>query len=138
MTTWEIPVPMVETDRHGRACPWTLNDRPPWTTRRMHAARIKSDVAWRVKQQKIPPQDHVTVQLHYAPGDNRRRDADNLVATSKPAVDALVRSGVVRDDSPQYVTQLMPTIHAGNQERRLWLVITDDAPGGVPDYRDTP
>ena len=49
---------------------------------------VREAVAWRARQAHIPPQEHVTVQLHYAPGDARRRDAPNLVATSKPAVDA--------------------------------------------------
>lgn len=120
---WEIPVPMVMTDKAGKSCPWTLNDRPHWTRRRSNTDRIRTDVGWWVKHFRIPPMEHVTVQLHYAPGDNRRRDVDNLVTTSKAAVDAIVKAGVVKDDSPEFVTQLMPMIHGGKGERRLWLVV---------------
>lgn len=123
MTEWRIDVPMVMEDHRGRSVPWTLNDRTHWTKRRTNAARIRSDVAWLVKAVKIPHQDHVTVQLHYAPGDNRRRDADNLVASAKPAVDALVTAGVVDDDRPEFVTHLMPVIHGGRGDRALWLIV---------------
>ena len=135
-TRWEIEVPMVMTDRDGKPRPWTLNDRPHWSKRRMNAARIKSDVAWRIKQAKIPMLAHVTVQLHYAPGDARKRDADNLVASAKPAVDAIVGL-VVKDDTPEFVTHLMPVIHPGSRRtcgvRRLWLEITASGPDTPPD-----
>jgi crossover junction endodeoxyribonuclease RusA len=111
------------TDRDGKPRPWTLNDRPHWAKRRANSAQIYSEVGWRVRQQRIPRQAHVTVQLHYAPGDNRRRDVDNLVASAKAAVDAIVRAGVVVDDRPEFVTHLMPAIHGGRCERRLWLVV---------------
>lgn len=134
VTRWEIDVPMVMTDRDGKPRPWTLNDRPHWSKRRDMVQEILRDVGWRVRQQRIPRLPHVTVQLHYAPGDNVRRDADNLVATSKPAVDAIVGL-VVQDDTPEFVAHLMPAIHKGAGERRLWLVVvaTDR-----PEIEETP
>lgn len=122
-TRWELDVPMVMTDKTGKPCPWTLNDRPHWTRRRTMTDQIHHTVGWLAKQAHIRVQDHIRIQLHYAPGDNRRRDEDNLVATSKIAVDAIVRAGVVNDDSPRFVTHLMPAIHGGPCARRLWLVV---------------
>jgi crossover junction endodeoxyribonuclease RusA len=79
----------------------------------------------------VPACSHLTVTLHYAPGDNRRRDADNLAPTLKAACDALARGPrrdwigleLVPDDTPRYMTKHMPVIHPGAGERRLWLEI---------------
>jgi crossover junction endodeoxyribonuclease RusA len=94
-----------------------------WTKRRTWTQKIRSDVAWLLKAAKIPPQEHVTVVLHYRPGDNRRRDPSNLMPTQKAAVDAMTTAGIVKDDAPQWVTELMPVIHRGAGERALWLEI---------------
>jgi len=42
---------------------------------------------------------------------NRRRDEDNLVASLKPMYDGLVRAGVVKDDTQQYMVRHWPKIH---------------------------
>lgn len=132
---WTINVPMVMLDTAGKPRPWTLNDRPHWTKARMNAQMIRNDVTWRAKQQHLPALEHITVQLHYAPGDNRRRDEDNLVITAKHALDGIVRAGVVGDDSPQFVTHLMPAIHGGKGMRQLWLVV---AATPRPEIEETP
>jgi crossover junction endodeoxyribonuclease RusA len=118
---WELELPLWE----GKP-PLTSNE-----TRRMHwrveRARIKfirrEATEWRAREAKIPPCDRISVGLHYLPGDKRRRDASNLIATQKPAVDALVRLGIVPDDCAPYVTEQMPVIHLGPGARRLWLVV---------------
>lgn len=77
--------------------------------------------------------DHVTVQLHYRPPDNRRRDEDNLAATSKPCFDALAAGtvkhpgyGLVPDDNPRYMTKLTARIHPADKGKppALWLEVS--------------
>lgn len=124
---WEIDVPMCMPNRKKPA-PLTLNARLHWRVKADLTHEIRNVVAWRAKAAHIPALEHVTVQLHYAPGDNRSsRDVDNLVATSKPACDGIVAAGVVPSDAPKWVTQLMPVIHGGTLSpgwpRRLWLVV---------------
>ncbi|MFI5784063.1 hypothetical protein [Nocardia sp. NPDC051570] len=89
--------------------------------------------------------DHVTVQLHYRPRDNRVRDTDNLWATLKPACDALTVGktagvsrrtkravpaqlgyGMVQDDSPRWMAKPEPIIHEAVQGEpgSLWLELT--------------
>lgn len=125
---WLLTVPLVIPGRNGgQPRPLTTNDRLHFRPKARYVAAIREAVAWRAREAKIPPQEHVTVQLHYAPGDARRRDAPNLVATSKPAVDALVDAGVVPDDTARWVEELMPVLHvpAGglHRVRSLWLVV---------------
>lgn len=124
---WEIDVPMtVHGVRYHR--PLAANDHWHWRTLAGHAAAIRAGVAWNAKNVGIPHCDHISVGLHYAPGDNRRRDPSNLMATQKPAVDGLVDAGVVEDDDPLHVTEHMPVIHPGRYQRRLWLVVEASRP----------
>lgn len=118
---WEIDVRMVMRGR-----PLTLNDRMHWRVKAELVRIIRNSVAWQAKQQRIGALKHATIQLHYAPGRGGKHDADNLVATSKPAVDGLRDAGVIVDDSTEHVTQLMPTIHPGKGVRRCWLEIQED------------
>ncbi|RBO87055.1 RusA family crossover junction endodeoxyribonuclease [Nocardia puris] len=77
---------------------------------------------------------HVTVQLHYRPRDNGRRDTDNLVATLKPICDALAAGtakhpgyGMVPDDIPRWMAKPEPIIHppaAKGLPGALWLEVT--------------
>lgn len=81
--------------------------------------------------------DYVTVQMHYRPRDNRRRDTDNLVATLKPVCDALASGtakhpgyGLVADDTPEFMGKPEPIIHAAEkgQQGQLWLVLSWEVP----------
>lgn len=123
---WRVDVPLVVAGKKQDQ-PLTSNARLHWTVKAGYTRLIRERVGWLAKAERIPAQDHVTVQLHYLPGDNRRRDAPNLVASQKPAVDALVDAGIVPDDTARWVTELMPVIHEG-QGRALWLEITAGAP----------
>jgi crossover junction endodeoxyribonuclease RusA len=106
---------------HGR--PWTANDRVHWRTRALYTRTIRESVAWVAKSLHIGPQAHITVGLHYQPGDSRRRDAPNLTTSQKPSVDGLRDAGIVPDDTAEFVTELMPVIHPGKNRRALWLEI---------------
>lgn len=130
-TRWEIPVPMVVSGKRG-AAPLTMNHVRRWHWRKVRplVQQIRESVAWRAKQ-VIPPLDHITVGLHYAPGDNRLLDAANLQASQKAAVDGLVDAGVVRGDDERFVTEVSPVVHRPDGTawlvRRLWLEITSEA-----------
>jgi crossover junction endodeoxyribonuclease RusA len=117
---FELDIPL-----HRGKPPLTANQRLHWAEKGRRTRIIRDAVAWRARQAKVPPAQHVTAQLHYQPCDARRRDPSNLYATSKPAIDALQDAGVVPDDDPRYVTEVNPRIHPPvlNQPRRLWLHI---------------
>lgn len=116
--------PMVVPTRRGRLPrPWTSNDRVHWRTRHRYSRIIRRAVATTARSLAIGPQEHIVVGLHYRPGDRRRRDAPNLNASQKPAVDGLVDAGVVPDDTSRWVTELQPTIHDEPGPRELWLSV---------------
>lgn len=122
-TTYEIDVTLVANGNK----PLTHNQRYNHFRRNQLVQKIRNDAGWAAKalmrKHKIGQQRHITVQLHYRPGDSRGRDAPNLTATSKPAIDGLVDAGLVTDDRDAYVTEIMPVIHPEPGKRRLWLTV---------------
>ena len=110
--------------------PLSLNDRGQTpgarAARSAVAALIKKDTATLARVAGIGPQESIHVRLNYRPKDRRRRDADNLVATLKPAIDGLVAAGIVPDDCPPYVDWSAPRIHEPAADRKplLWLTVT--------------
>ncbi|WP_063710918.1 hypothetical protein [Nocardia niigatensis] len=130
----------------GRAIlklPWTapplsLNDRGRTPgARYAHARRVaevRATVHRLARAAQLPRGlDRVTVLLHYRPRDNRRRDTDNLVATLKPACDALAAGtrahpgyGMVPDDIPRHMAKPEPIIHEAERGKRgaLWLEVS--------------
>lgn len=114
--------------------PLSLNDRGHHQARARVVADVRRTVYLMARAHQLPKGlDHVTVQLHYRPRDNRRRDTDNLVATLKPACDALAAGtskhpgyGLVPDDIPSHMSKPEPIIHPAEkgQPGQLWLDIT--------------
>lgn len=81
---------------------------------------------WAIRAARIPACGQVRAGLHYIPKDARRRDPDNLVASFKPVVDALVDEGVVPDDTQAYVERDWPLIYDPDtriQGGRFWLSV---------------
>lgn len=126
--SWEIDIPL---DIWRGKVPLTANQRLHWRVRAHRTKWVRQAVYAAAHDAAIPVCQHLTVGLHYRPGDNRLRDADNLVPTLKVACDALARGKrrdwvgleLVPDDTPQYMTKLMPVIHPGPGVRRLWLEV---------------
>jgi crossover junction endodeoxyribonuclease RusA len=115
----ELDIPLVL----GRP-PLTANDRRHWAQKASLTRMVREAVCWRAREHKLNPQGYVIVQLHYTPPDRRRRDPSNLMPTQKPAVDGLVDAGVVPDDTPEYVGELMPVIHPpSGTGPRMWLAV---------------
>lgn len=115
---FELDVPMLRNKP-----PLTANQRLHWREKAKRTVLVRGSINLLARNAKIGPATRLTVQLHYAPGDNRRRDSPNLCATSKPAIDGLIDAGCVPDDTDAYVTELMPVIHPGPGIRRLWIEI---------------
>lgn len=106
--------------------PITANNRFHWAKKAKITKQIRHEALIRAKAARIKPSEHVHVKLMYRPADNRRRDPSNLMPTQKALVDGLVDAGVVPDDTPQYVTEYMPTIlpAEGRERAEMWLEIS--------------
>jgi len=71
--------------------------------RNRHFRRIHHDVGWLIAGRSRPklPLLRSTVDIHaYLP---QPLDLDNLYSGAKPYIDALTRSGIIRDDSERYI-----------------------------------
>lgn len=136
-THWEI-VDHYVSPKTGKLLPkkrrrvWdalTGNARVHWTRRHKAVQEVITAVVLLAKVHKVPACDHLTVSLHWAPGDRRRADVDNLVALQKVCCDGLARGRkdlpglhLVPDDTPKYMTKLMPEI-VEPPTNGLWLEV---------------
>ena len=131
---FELDVPMLPPPkaRTTRPCePLNANWRLHYHERARRTRIIRDGVLVAARAARIPAGRHLTVALHYQPGDNRRRDEDNLYPTLKAACDALARGPrrewigleLVPDDTSAHMTKLSPIIHLGRGERRLWITV---------------
>lgn len=116
--------------------PLSLNSRMHWAAHASAVSRVKAVTRNAVMVADVPHLAHVHVEMHYRPATNRFRDIDNLVATQKPAVDALHQrdsspnvpvpfAPIVDGDDPRYVTCAWPVLHPclKGQPAALWLML---------------
>lgn len=92
-----------------------------------HAERkqILQDVGWLARAKKLPTGlSAIHVTLLWRPKQIRRRDSDNPAPTIKACIDALVRHGVVPDDSSRYVSSEAQIVDGRcPAPHGLWLVV---------------
>jgi crossover junction endodeoxyribonuclease RusA len=114
--------------------PWTA---PPLTQnglRRMHhmaEAKAKrqalEEARWAIKAARLPFMAGAIVILNWQQPDRRRRDGDGAAPTLKVVLDALVKEGVLHDDSWVEVPHSGITCHppVKGQPGALWVTLTD-------------
>lgn len=111
--------------------PLTANQRLHYMARSQKTRMVRETTMLLARAAQIPAGRHITVCLYWAPGDRRRRDADNLVPTLKACADALARGRrrdwvgleLVPDDTPAYMEKLMPVIVPPPAVPGLWLEV---------------
>lgn len=120
--SWRVDLPFT--------APISLNGRGHWQTRARQIAHIRRGSLLVIRAARVPALPRISVELHYAPRDRRRRDPLNLVATLKPLEDAIVDAGVVPDDTPAFVLPTMPVIDppTGASRGALYVVIRELRP----------
>ncbi|MFJ5984271.1 hypothetical protein [Lentzea sp. NPDC092896] len=128
---------MSATTTHRLDLPWERpplrsNDRRHYREQAKVVAAVRSATVVLARAAKLPAGNHLTVQLHYAPGRRTRMDSHNLHPTVKACVDALARGKrrdwvgleLVPDDTDEYVTILTPQIHYPPEPGpRCWLTV---------------
>lgn len=91
--------------------PLSLNQRLHWAAKAIKTQDIRKAVAVLARQHRTfvggrvtwPVKPPVTVELVWTVTDRRHRDTDNPVPTLKACIDGLRDSGLLRDDSSEYV-----------------------------------
>lgn len=88
--------------------------------------KLEEDIA--VFFKGVPKYDGpVTIHFHWIE-DNRRRDLDNVCFAKKFILDALVKSGHLKDDNRRYVTGFRDTFAYGKRARVI-LYIKEETHG---------
>lgn len=107
------------------------NARPSHWSQRAQATRtVINAVVIAASAAGLKPCRHLTVQLVWAPGDNRTADRGNLMGIHKAVLDALARGRpdlpglqLVPNDSDRWVEELMPRIDRPPATPGLWLEV---------------
>jgi crossover junction endodeoxyribonuclease RusA len=90
--------PMITVRIPGR--PPTPNARRHWRTTHRDNAEWKEYARFRtLTSGELPTITACTIAIEFVVPDRRRRDLDNLIASTKPLTDGIVASGLLADDS---------------------------------------
>lgn len=137
MTTWTLTPGWSKP-------PLNMNDRLHRMAEYTQQQAIRKAGKLLAKSARIPACSHIEVAMIWTVPDRKRRDDENPVATLKPFCDGLVDAGIVPDDTPEYMTKLMPTIRYVKGQHGVRFVVrsieTADASrpaSPVPDQKQT-
>lgn len=117
-----------------------------YAQRHLAVKQVIQDVSAAATKAGLRPCEHLTVQLVWAPGDNRRADDDNLWNLQKVCCDGLARGRkdlpglqLVPDDTRQWMEKLAPRIDRPPVPAGLWLEVLchREPPTPHPDTRLT-
>lgn len=81
---------------------FSRNSRVHWSTIHRVQDQVADDIYLLLRESGWTPGtplDSAVVSIEFVVPDKRVRDADNLITSSKPIMDALVTHGVIKDDS---------------------------------------
>lgn len=95
---WDLRLPYTSP-------PLSLNKQAHWAKIHRTKVQLQTDLAWLLKAHKVLAMDHAWIWLEWTPGVVRRRDTDNPEPTRKACIDAIVRAGLLEDDTPEFVTR---------------------------------
>lgn len=89
---------------------------------RYKGAKLKKDtealIIAEIKQQKVQPVTEYPVEVFIRWLEpNRKRDVDNIQSSKKFILDAMVKAGVLVNDSQRYVEQVYDVVEVGNSAR---------------------
>jgi Holliday junction resolvase RusA-like endonuclease len=104
------------------------NGRVHWAVRAKAKDAARRRIACECLLQRIvPPDAPVRLTFRWCFPTLGRHDIDNLIATAKPLIDALVEAGVLDDDDSTHVVAVTAEVAYEKGRRALEIVI---APAG--------
>lgn len=108
--------------------PLSLNDRMHWRPKYEATKRVQGEalICIRNTKPRLPRLVAAEVVLCWRVPDLRERDLDNVVATLKPVIDALVQAGVLPKDDWKHVRQASTRIDPPEPGKKVavWLEVT--------------
>jgi crossover junction endodeoxyribonuclease RusA len=114
------------------APPLSLNDREHWRPKAKRVKAARTEVRWAVRgtSPRPPRVEAAEVVLHWRIPNRIRRDLDNLSASLKPAIDALVDEHILPDDDWTHVLLAGSRIHPPEPGQRaaMWLEVIPKEP----------
>ena len=89
---------------------------------RYKGAKLKKDtealIIAEIKRQKVQPITEYPVEVFVRWVEpNKKRDVDNIQSSKKFILDAMVKAGVLVNDSQKYVAQVHDVVEIGNSAR---------------------
>lgn len=125
---WRIDLPF--------ATPLSMNDREHWASKAAKTRHMRRAAHVLVRAAHIPVLPRVTVTLHYAPRDARRRDPLNLAPTLKACEDGCVDAGLMADDNADVFTSTMPVIDPpAGRNSGMYLIVQEVLGPQIPQNR---
>jgi crossover junction endodeoxyribonuclease RusA len=107
----------------------SLNGREHWAARNRTFQSLKKAAWAMLLNARLPKLERVTVRVIYDPPDRRPRDPDNLSATVKPLVDAIVAAKILPDDTSEHVLWAHGEVSTEvRRPSRLRIIITEVLP----------
>ena len=103
----------------------TLNGRQHWRARNELGQVIKDAAIIMARKAKVPHLERVTITAEYRPPDRRRRDADNIAAAVKYAIDGITAAGVLKGDDYRYVASVTCMLGKPCPRGQLVLYVTE-------------
>ena len=106
--TCEIPIKFLSFNGYVDLC----------RKNRYQSAKYKrqaeDEIGWYIK--RLPKFKTVHIHFHWVE-ENKRRDLDNVCYAKKFILDALVKYGKLKDDSPKYVRSFSDTFGYGHKTK---------------------
>lgn len=99
---------------------------------RYEAARYKRDIeaVINIFIRDLPRFDNpVTIHFHWVEG-TKRRDLDNVAFAKKFILDAMVKSGKLKDDNRRFVTAFRDTFEYGRETKVILTIEEQEAHNG--------
>lgn len=104
----------------------TRANRTHWSVGAKLKLEAEKRIGWYIREAKLEPVKapvHVEIAW-YEP--NRRRDVDNITSAVKFVLDALVREGVLQDDSQRWVRAIAHFICIDHEHPRVVVTLTEE------------
>jgi len=121
MTTWILNIPMVPPSAN-------VYIRQHWATR----AKLRDEwhlAVWALcNEARVTPLDKCTINCTIYFRDKRKRDLDNFEFTLKKLIqDALVRIGIIPDDTPDHITWKNVSLGHDEIKPRTEIIISESS-----------